>query len=83
MTVATATNEVQATVNNPAAFGTAITITGTITDASTLTFTGQTVGTGVSLSGTMTLNSTSTLTFNYTVTDATGTQTCNGNYTKL
>lgn len=82
LTVATSTNDIQALVTNPGGFGGTITITGTMTSANVLSFTSQTVGAGITLTGTMTWNSSNSMTFAYNATDATGTQTCSGSYTK-
>jgi len=81
-TIGTGATDVQVMVTNAGGFGVTSVINGSITDSVTITFTNQPVYAGVALNGTMTLNSLSSLTFSYSVSDATGTQTCVGHYTK-
>lgn len=77
-------SEVKALLSNPGGFGSAVSITGEITDSGTLTFTNQDVGGGRNLNGKITINSTGTsITFDYTVTDTSGgSDNCVGTYTK-
>jgi hypothetical protein len=83
------TSDITALISNPGGFGTAVTITGTVTGPNTLTFTEANVGGARSLSGTMTFSGGTTttdpnaMTFNYTVTPAVGSpDVCSGTYTK-
>jgi hypothetical protein len=82
MTLGNGPTDVQVVVNNPGGFGSTIVINGTATSSTVITFTNQTIATGVTLNGTMTLHNATSLTFHYTVSDPTGTQTCDGDYTK-
>ncbi len=81
---ASSASAVNALISNPGGFGSAISISGEITDGSTLTFTNQDVGSGRTLNGKMTINgSNSSVTFDYTVTDGLGgTDDCVGTFTK-
>lgn len=64
-------------------FGGSISISGTLSsDAKTVTFTNQPISTSVSTTGTINLTSNTAFTLNYSVTDATSTDRCSGNYTK-
>lgn len=85
LTVGAATNEIQALVKNPGGFGGTISITGEVTDPSTLKFTNQDVGSDRILNGKMTINgSNSSITFDYDVTDAFGdSDDCVGTYSRL
>lgn len=84
MTINKSTQAIQALINNPGGFGTAITINGVVTATDKLSFTTQSVGgNGRILNGTMTLTSANNLKFEYTVTETGGTSsTCTGNYAK-
>ena len=82
-------SDITALVNNPGGFGSSVTITGNITNSSTLTFTDANVGGGRILNGTMTFSGGSSTTdptsmsFAYTVKPTVGsTDNCSGNYTK-
>lgn len=80
--VGTATNAVNALVENIAGFGTNITVTGNVSATNKLSFTNVSVGGGRTLTGTMTFSGNS-MTFEYTVTEAAGaTTSCDGTYTK-
>lgn len=80
-----ATDSVKALVKNPGGFGTSVTITGAITDPSTLSFTNQDVGGERTLNGKMTINGSHTaLTFSYEVEDSEGNvDECVGTYEKM
>ena len=78
------TNAVTAIVSNPGGFGTAVTISGTVTSSNTVSFTNQDVGGLRTLSGTMTHNGGNNMSFNYTVTPSVGSSdACSGTFTKL
>lgn len=83
--VLAATDSVKALVKNPGGFGSTVTITGAITDESTLTFTNQDVGGDRILDGKMTINGSHTsLTFSYSVEDVDGdVDDCVGTYSKM
>lgn len=82
LSISQATNEIEALINNPGGFGTQVTITGRVTNATTISFTDANVGNGRILNGTMEVNG-NNLTFNYTVTDnLSGSDNCSGTYAK-
>lgn len=82
LSISAATSEVEALINNPGGFGSSVTITGKVTNSSTLSFTDANVGNGRTLNGTMIVSG-NAMTFSYTVTDAIGgSDACNGTYAK-
>jgi len=83
------TSDITALITNPGGFGSSVTISGTVTNSNTLTFTNANVGGARTLSGTMTFSGGTTttdpnaMTFNYSVTPAVGAaDACSGSYTK-
>ncbi|RYE24694.1 MAG: hypothetical protein EOP51_06575 [Sphingobacteriales bacterium] len=82
LSISSSANAVNALVSNPGGFGSAVNITGVVSNATTLTFTNASVGGGRTLSGTMTFNG-SAMQFVYSVTPAVGdVDNCTGTYSK-
>jgi hypothetical protein len=82
LSINSSSNAINAIVDNPGGFGSAISITGQVASSTSLTFTNASVGGGRTLTGTMTFNG-SAMQFVYSVTPAIGTtDNCTGTYTK-